>query len=184
MKIIFLSSNEHKIAEVAKILQSDHIQIVGTSVKISEIQTENVKDLVRDKALKAFSRIGRPVIVEHTGLYIEALNHLPGGLTQIFWDRLKAEGFIQLISHAKESAVIARTIIAYCDNQKIHFFEGEVCGTFAAKSRGPDHFQWDCIFIPDGFAQTFAEMGEKKNEISMRKLALDHFSKFLQEQNG
>lgn len=184
MKLTFLSSNKYKVEEAVTILQTKNIQVVGTSVKIPEIQTENVRDLVRDKALKAFSRIGRPVFVEHTGLYIEALNQLPGGLTQIFWDRLKAEGFIQLISHAKHSPVIARTMIGYCDNQKMHFFEGEVRGTFAEQSRGPDHFQWDCIFIPDGFNQTFAEMGEKKNEISMRRQALDQFSQFLREKNG
>jgi XTP/dITP diphosphohydrolase len=27
----------------------------------------------------------------------------------------------------------------------------------------------DCIFIPDGESETFAEMGDRKNEISMRK---------------
>jgi len=58
-------------------------------------------------------------------------------------------------------------------------FEGEVSGRIAEAPRGPRGFQWDCVFIPDGFSQTFAEMGEKKNDISMRRIAMDHFAKFL-----
>ncbi|HHF8283696.1 TPA: non-canonical purine NTP pyrophosphatase, partial [Klebsiella pneumoniae] len=42
-------------------------------------------------------------------------------------------------------------------------------------------FQWDCIFIPDGESETFAEMGDRKNEISMRKKAFDKFKEYLLE---
>ena len=47
-----------------------------------------------------------------------------------------------------------------------------------------DHgFQWDCVFQPDGYTETFAEMGTaKKNEISMRRKALDKFAAFLHGQ--
>ena len=31
------------------------------------------------------------MFVEHTGLFIEALNGFPGGLTQLFWDTVGAE---------------------------------------------------------------------------------------------
>ncbi|WP_080684199.1 non-canonical purine NTP pyrophosphatase [Pseudomonas chlororaphis subsp. aureofaciens] len=179
MEIVFLSSNKSKIAEVQAILNKEEITVVPSSIKIEEIQSEDVKHLVRDKVLKAFSRIGRPIFVEHTGLYIEALNGLPGGLTQIFWDNLDAEGFIRLVAHAPDSKVIARTVIGYCDGLKIHFFEGDTKGTISTSSKGPTDFQWDCIFIPDGFSQTFAELGEKKNEISMRKKALEQLSNFL-----
>ncbi|HIE1052061.1 TPA: non-canonical purine NTP pyrophosphatase, partial [Escherichia coli] len=47
--------------------------------------------------------------------------------------------------------------------------------------KGPRDFQWDCIFIPDGESETFAEMGDRKNEISMRKKAFDKFKEYLLE---
>jgi XTP/dITP diphosphohydrolase len=37
------------------------------------------------------------------------------------------------------------------------------------------------VFIPEGSKKTFAEMGARKNEISMRKKALDQFAAFLSE---
>jgi XTP/dITP diphosphohydrolase len=55
-----------------------------------------------------------------------------------------------------------------------------VSGTLASEPRG-DPSQWDCVFIPEGSNQTFAEMGERKNEISMRRAALDRFAAFLSE---
>ena len=44
---------------------------------------------------------------------------------------------------------------------------------------GPEDFQWDCVFIPDGSTMTFAEMGTDKDNISMRRKALDKFAAHL-----
>lgn len=180
MKIHFLSNNEHKIKEINDIL-GDSIRVMSANIKIDEIQSKDTTVLVRDKLLKAFEKIGRPVFVEHTGLYIKSLKELPGGLTQIFWDDLEADGFISLLNSHVDRTAIAKTIIGYCDGEKIHFFDGAVEGKISIEPLGNRDFQWDCIFIPNGFNETFAEMGNKKNEISMRKLALDKFSKHLLE---
>lgn len=179
MEIRFLSSNAHKIREVETILGPEGVRIVPAPIKIEEIQTEDVQRLVRDKVLKAFERIGRPVFVEHTGLHLPGLNGLPGGLTQIFWDRLQADSFVSLVKNLGSRIITARTVIGYCDSQIIHYFEGEISGTVPDIPMGPRDFQWDCVFIPDGSTRTFAELGEKKNDISMRRRALDQFAAFL-----
>ena|ERR1700722_2082850 len=179
-EIRFVSSNPHKIAEAKQILEPQNIEVVASEIKIEEIQTTDTLNLVHDKVLKAFSKIGRPLFVEHTGLYLEHLNGLPGGLTQIFWDSLKADKFAELFGKlAPNHNVIARTAIAYCDGQKIHDFKGEIEGEIVPAPRGNRDFQWDCVFQPKGQELTFAEMGEKKNEISMRRMALDNFASHL-----
>lgn len=179
MEIRFLSSNAHKIREVEAILGPIGVRVVPAPIKIEEIQTEDVHRLVRDKVLKAFGRIGRPVFVEHTGLHLPGLNGLPGGLTQIFWDRLKADAFVGLVKSTGSRLVTAKTVIGYCDSQNVHYFEGEVSGTVPDVPAGPRDFQWDCVFVPDGFFQTFAEMADKKNDISMRRRALDQFAAYI-----
>lgn len=177
MKVRFLSGNPHKIAEVVSILSPD-IEAIAVDRKIDEIQTEDVTALVRDKAVKAFQLIGRALFVEHTGLYAEALNGFPGGLTQVFWDTLGPERVAHLFAALGNTNVIAKTHVAYIDGHRIRIFEGCVAGNFAASLRGPIDFQWDCVFIPEGRRQTFAEMGTiEKNKISMRRLALDAFVK-------
>lgn len=179
MELRFVSSNKHKIAEVQGILDTAGVTIVPSSLKIEEIQTEEVHELVRDKVLKAFYKIGRPVFVEHTGLYIESINKLPGGLTQIFWDNLEADRFCELFGSLKDTNVTAKTIIGYCDGRKLHYFEGAIEGDVPSRPSGPRDFQWDCVFVPKGFDETFADMGDKKNKISMRKKALDSFCEYL-----
>ena len=181
MKIRFLTKNDYKAAEVRKILMETGFEVIAAKHVINEIQTEDVNMLVRDKVLKAFEIVGRPVFVEHTGLYIESLNRFPGGLTQIFWDQLQAEKFSELFGSSGDNRLIAKTVIGYCDSMKIHMFEGDIRGTVADKPRGNRDFQWDCVFIPEGETETFAEMGSRKNDISMRKIAFDKFKSFLKE---
>ena len=96
MEIYFLSSNKHKIKEVQEILESENIKIHSVSTKINEIQNNDMREIVLTKALKAFQKIGRPILVEQTGLLIKDFGDLPGGLTQIFWDSLQADKFSEI----------------------------------------------------------------------------------------
>jgi len=84
MKIRFASINPQKILEVCEILQPSGIEVKPFPIRIEELRTEDLHQLVSDKLLVAFKMIGKPVFVEHTGLFINSLNGFPGGLTQIF----------------------------------------------------------------------------------------------------
>lgn len=179
--IRFISSNKFKLEEAKKILDSDLVQITSISLKIEELQTEDTMKLVSTKAISAYKQVMRPLFVEHTGLYLSYMNGLPGGLTQIFWDNLGADKFSELFGNTQQTTAYARTTIAFIDGKKIHIFEGEISGRIAVEPRGCRDFQWDCIFIPDGYTETFSEMGDRKNEISMRRKALDVFSDFLRK---
>ena len=179
LEIRFVTKNSHKTEEVKTILGNIDVSIIPAPLTIHEIQTENIEDIVRDKVLKAFNQIGRPVFIEHTGLYIDSLEGFPGGLTQVFWDKLKADKFSELFGRLENTALKAKTVIAFCDAKKIYTFEGAIEGNISSEPKGNRSFQWDCVFIPKGFSETFAELGPKKNDISMRKLAFDEFSKFL-----
>ncbi len=184
MKIQLVTTNDHKVKE-AKFFLKDAIgiEVIHFDKKINELQIEDVDKLVEDKVLKAFNIVGRPVFVEHTCLYIDSLNKFPGGLTQLFWDKLEEDKFSQILGNLNETSLTAKTVIAYCDAKKIHRFEGQSRGKIAPVPRGDSQFQWDTIFIPDGYDKTFAEMGElEKNKISMRKIAFDHFIIFLNNQ--
>lgn len=138
MEIRFLSNNTFKIAEVDKILSPVGITIVPSKVKIEELQTEDVERLVRDKLLQAFKIIGRPVFVEHTGIYLNGLNGFPGGLTQIFWDRIGAESFVSIVSGLTNMTLIAKTVVGYCDGKNMHYFEGEISGKVPTAPRVPE----------------------------------------------
>jgi XTP/dITP diphosphohydrolase len=125
MEIRFVTKNPHKAKEVEAILGDIGVSIVDVSLKIHEIQTEDIQDIVRDKILKAFKMIGRPVFIEHTGLYINSLQGFPGGLTQVFWDKLGADNFSKLLGNLENTELSAKTVIAFCDSKKIRNYSAK-----------------------------------------------------------
>lgn len=177
VKLLFVSKNAFKHAEAVSILAPLGVTVVPDHSAIQELQTADTDALVRDKATKAFSKLGRPLFVEHTGLYLDMLNGLPGGLTEVFWETLKKDRVSELFASDKE-AVHAVTHIGYVDGRRIHVFRGEVVGRIVPPR--VDHgFQWDCVFKPDGYDKTFSEMGELKNQVSMRRKALERLREHL-----
>ncbi|WP_028239505.1 non-canonical purine NTP pyrophosphatase [Stutzerimonas azotifigens] len=179
MKIRFVSSNDRKIREVCEIASALGLDVLPYPVEIEELQSDDMQLLVSTKLLAAFRLIGKPVFVEHTGLEIPSLNGFPGGLTQRFWDMLQAERFAALIGQLDDPRAIGRTLIGYCDGRKRHFFEGRLEGRIAAEPSSDRAFEWDSVFIPDGQERTLAELGETKNELSMRRRALEAFVEHL-----
>jgi XTP/dITP diphosphohydrolase len=141
--------------------------------------------LLRDKLLKAFQVIRRPLIVDHTGLSFDLLNGFPSGLTSVFYDKLGDAGIAHLIGRSAKLGATAITLIGYCDGRTVRSFQGNARGMIADEPRGRGGFQWDTIFIPKGYDKTYAELGQKKkNEISMRRIAFDAFAKFLKSKEN
>lgn len=62
-------------------------------------------------------------------------------------------------------------------------FEGTCEGRILESPRGTAGFGYDPLFLPDGYAQTFAELGEEvKNKISHRARALEKLRGWFAEQ--
>lgn len=181
LPVRFISSNPYKREEFVDLLRVRGYMIQTSDLKVYEIQTDNIDMLVEDKAIKAFQKLGRPLVIEHTGLSIVKIRGLPGGLTQMFWDTLEAERFAELFGSSPGNEAVARTTVAYCDGMQLHKFTGEISGRIVEKPRGDRHFQWDTVFVPDGETLTFAEMGLRKNDISMRKKAIHSLVDWLEE---
>jgi XTP/dITP diphosphohydrolase len=183
LEVRFASNTPHKVAEAAEILAPRGIVVIPVTMKIEELQTKDTKRLIHDKLLKAFERVGRPLFVEHNGIYMSEAGDLPGGLTQVFWDSLDAERFARLFGSrlSVPAHAIARCFIAYCDGKKIFDFGAEMPGQITEVPRGSRELQWDCVFQPDGESETFAEISERKGEIVMRRAALDQLADHLLE---
>jgi len=61
-------------------------------------------------------------------------------------------------------------------------FEGACEGTIAMTAKGTGGFGYDPLFIPQGYARTFGQLGEKtKNNLSHRGLALKKFVAWCKE---
>jgi XTP/dITP diphosphohydrolase len=59
-------------------------------------------------------------------------------------------------------------------------FDGICEGRIIFEPRGQNGFGYDPLFVPDGFEQTFAELGEAvKNKLSHRAKALEQLRIYL-----
>jgi non-canonical purine NTP pyrophosphatase (RdgB/HAM1 family) len=177
MDIYFITSNKGKLEEVRAITGMD---IRSKSIEIEEIQDVSVENVVKDKAVKAYSKIHKPVIVEDTGLYIKALNGFPGALVKWLVGAIGPKGICRIIGKYNNRSAYAETRIAFYDGKTLKTFSGRIYGRISGSPIGANGFGWDPIFIPSGQRKTFAQMGaSEKNEISHRRKAALKLKEFL-----
>jgi XTP/dITP diphosphohydrolase len=178
--ILFITGNRMKAAEVRDILAGFGIAVEQRSLDIEEIQEKDAEPVAREKARHAFGMVGKPLIVEDTGLYIKAMNGYPGTLIKHFFGSIGPQGIVDFLE-GKDRSAEAVTVFAYCDPEgRVRTFRGSVSGRISERVTKGYDFAWDTIFIPEGHDRTYAEMGTpEKNGISQRRLALEKFAEWM-----
>ncbi len=156
---------------------------------------ETGRTFAENAALKARSyaaQTGLTTLADDSGLEVDALNGAPG----IFSARYAGEATSDSERIAHLLAEIARTndparraaflcALAMADPQRalLQIWMGRCEGRIAHAPRGSNGFGYDPIFIPDGYALTFGELGiDVKQRISHRAQALDAAYAFLRQQ--
>ena len=73
-----------------------------------------------------------------------------------------------------------RCVVAIIGNNIERITEGIIRGKINEKFQGTQGFGYDPLFIPNGYKQTFAELGERiKNQISHRAIAFKKVKELL-----
>lgn len=167
LTVVTTSSN--KLAEIN--------QILGTNYKVSkldllEIQSLDLKEVIKNKAKEAYKKLKKPVLVEDISFEIESLNGLPGTFIKFFLKTLGTEKTASLVGKKKTDTKVTAAVAIY-DGKKLQIFKGIVYGTLSSKDKGDFGFGFDKVFIPKGYTQTFGQMPPSlKNTISHRAKAL------------
>jgi non-canonical purine NTP pyrophosphatase (RdgB/HAM1 family) len=178
MEFIFVTSNEHKAKEMSHILG---FNVDAKNLDLPELQSLSVEEVASYKAKVAYAKVKKPVIVEDTGIYINAFNGFPGALAKWFVKGLGHESACRSLDLSKDRGAYAETCIAFYNGKSTKTFVGRIYGSIADHPRGASGFGWDMIFIPKGYKRTFAQMTmNEKSGISMRGIAGRKLKKFLQ----
>lgn len=171
--VTFASTNPNKYREVKSILEPHGIAVDFAQAELVEIQSDSLEEIAREKARSAFAKIGRPVIVEDDGLYIDALNGFPGQYSSYVFKTVGNAGVLKLLSGSANRSAHFRSLIAFSDGN-VELFEGRVEGTIADRI-AQGGWGYDPIFVPQSAGKTFAEL-PNKNDYSHRRKALDRFA--------
>jgi len=178
---LYITGNAKKAEFLNKYLG---YELEHKALEIEEIQSFDVKTVVRHKMRSAYTQVGVPVLVEDTSLEFCALGRLPGTFIKWFLEELTHEDLCKLLD-GKDRSAIARTVFGYYDGEEESYFAAMMRGTIAEKPSGESGFGtkgWDLIFIPEGYTNTRAEMSEAeyKTTYFMHK-PIEQVKKFLME---
>lgn len=179
-KLYFITGNQHKFKEVKKMLP--YVEHLDTD--LPEIQDLDPQKIIKEKLLEAKKHHRGMFIVEDTGLYVKSMNGFPGPLVKWVLKTVDRKGLAKIANTFGNGEATAKTVIGLIDeNDDVFYFEGTVEGKIV-EPRGDSKFGWDPIFIPNGYNETFAELGSRvKNKISMRKNAVEKLKDYLDSKN-
>jgi XTP/dITP diphosphohydrolase len=188
MKLVFASSNNHKINEIKKLLP-ENIELLGLNdIECFNEIPETAETIEGNAILKADyikNNYGLNCFADDSGLEIEALNGQPGVYSARYAGEPKDDNkninkvLLNLHNQTNRKANF-KTVICLNLNDKQYLFTGIVNGSIINEKKGDNGFGYDSIFVPDGYDKTFAQMTfEEKNQISHRAKAVMQMIDFL-----
>ncbi|MCL1616017.1 non-canonical purine NTP diphosphatase [Bacteroides sp. ET71] len=187
-KFVFATNNIHKLEEVEAIIGKKieifSLKDIGCVTDIPET-SDTLEGNALQKARFIYEKYHKDCFADDTGLEVEALGGAPG----VYSARYAGEAhnseanmrkLLLELEGVENRKARFRTVFALILNGKEHLFEGIVNGEITKTRRGMSGFGYDPIFVPDGYTQTFAEMGDAlKNKISHRAIGVQKLCKFL-----
>ncbi len=185
-KIVFATNNAHKLEEVAAMLGEAYevlsLREIGCEADIPET-AETFAGNAMQKARYVKEHYGYDCFADDSGLEVDALDGAPGiysarysgGGSEANMDKL-----LHNLTGKSDRGAQFRTVIALLIGEETQLFEGIVRGSIIEERRGEAGFGYDPIFVPDGYEQTFAQLGnEVKNRISHRAKAVEQLVRYL-----
>ena len=187
-KLVVATNNAHKLEEISAILGNEmellSLKDIHCNADIPET-ADTLEGNARQKAMYIHENYGMDCFADDTGLEVEALDGAPG----VFSARYAGDGhdseanmqkLLKELEGKENRKAQYRTAICQIMEGKEYLFEGIVKGHIIEEKRGGAGFGYDPIFVPEGYDQTFAELGnDVKNTISHRARAVEKLCAFL-----
>ena len=188
--LVFATNNAHKAREIEHILGADYqiktLKDIGCTEEIEETEP-TLEGNALLKARYVRENFGFDCFSEDTGLEVEALDGAPGVYTARYAGESKdpeanMAHLLQQLSGKANRRAQFRTVIALVLEGEEILLEGVCPGRIALEKLGSGGFGYDPVFIPDGYDNSFAELGEEvKNRISHRAIATEKLRELLRK---
>lgn len=171
--------NQHKLKELTPLFKEFEVSFETSSIEKYEIRSSDVSEVAKEAALQAFNTLGRPIVVDDTGLYIKALKGFPMAYPAFVLDSIGRSGILKLMEGISDRSAKFVTAVGFADKDENRVFLGEMSGFIANEEAGTGGFGYDPIFIPNTETRTYAQLSfDEKVGISHRTRAFRHFLKW------
>ncbi|MDR0508148.1 MAG: non-canonical purine NTP diphosphatase [Dysgonamonadaceae bacterium] len=189
-KLVFVTNNSNKLEEVHALL-GNNVQLLSLKDIYCQEDIPETAETLEDNALLKARYVKKnynlDCFADDTGLEVKALDNAPGVYSARYAGeskdpKINRQKLLRNLEKEKDRSAQFRTVIALIIGEKEYLFEGIVKGEIIREEKGTGGFGYDSIFVPEGYDQTFAELGtEIKNTISHRAMAVNKLKQFLNE---
>lgn len=163
---VLVTGNPEKVFEAERILGRP---VKSVALDLAEIQGLDLLAVLRAKGEEAWRQLRRPLVVEETGLGLDALGGFPGPLVRWMLEAAGPAGIARTALALGDPGAHARCAVLFRDVAGAVVGEGEERGTLVLPPRGSTGFGWDPVFQPAGGSETYGELaGEVKDRIGHR----------------
>ncbi|HVC58678.1 MAG TPA: non-canonical purine NTP pyrophosphatase [Candidatus Acidoferrales bacterium] len=177
--LAFVSGNLNKAAEIIAMGRERGISIRHVKMSKVEVQAETNTEIAIKSAREAYAKLKVPLIVEDSGISIDALGGFPGTYAAYAYSTIGLKGILTLLK-GKARGASFNTTFCYTDGKTTKTFVGVNRGTISAKIKGGRKFAYDMVFVPKGYGKTFSQLDlDVKNRISHRSIAFNKFADYF-----
>lgn len=177
---MLVTGNAAKLREARRLFP----RLEALEADLPEIQSLDLDEVLRHKGGEALRLARGPVIVEETGLELEALNGFPGPLVRWMLEAVGPDGIARIVGHEASQRARAICALLYTDGERQVLARGATAGRLVLPPRGEGGFGWDPVFQPDGSGRTYGEMAPgEKDAVSHRGRAWRAFAEALEKES-
>jgi XTP/dITP diphosphohydrolase len=166
-KIWYATASKLKFNEALSFCKSKGLtnELLQEETELFEVQTRDPKDIrtvALHKGKQAWDRIGNPVLIEYTGLFLNKYGNFPGSLTKHVFKGIGYRGMFRLVDSGDNAVFVS--FLTYVDE-----------------------YGFDQIFVPQGFDLSYEELKKEPTpafeQSSYRLSALHKFVQHLKKTN-
>ena len=177
-----MTENPDKVREAKSILDTQGIKIRQLKRAKVEMQDSSLEKIARFAITTAPVNPPGLLLVEDSGLFINALGGFPGPFSSYVYKTIGLKGILGLMQGKRRSAYFQSSIAVGSADLRPRIFTGIVRGSVSRKIAGTTGFGYDPIFVPEGFGETFGQTSEDvKNKNSHRARAFLKFAKWYKQ---
>ena len=146
-----------------------------------EIQADTIDETIVPGLRWLMERYNRPMMIDDSGLFIDALKGFPGVYSAYVFKTVGCDGILKLMRDVKDRRARFECCIGFMmPGGEPSTCKGIAKGSISMERAGTGGFGYDPVFVPEGYAKTYAQIEiSEKNKISHRGLAIGQFIKRL-----
>jgi XTP/dITP diphosphohydrolase len=179
-EIYYATGNPVKFAEVEKFFEKyPEIELKQFKGEISEIQSDNQREIAILKAEQAWEILKKPVLVDDSGIFFHKYKNFPGTFTKYVYQSLGMKNLEKLYD-VGDAASFQLNLVFYYASGNYVVFEQKSEGTLVKFDEYKEDVSapFEFTFIPKGVSKTYTQLRES-GEVDKYKYRLHALKKFM-----